>query len=756
MTRVRDEDEQPSNSKDWLSRLNEACQSIASKSDLDEVVQVVVDGAREITGGRSGTVEFVDSPDLPNEYRTNKSEGERGENVAGPQGQHSDLGTIEAPLVLANKTIGAIRVGGKEGTGEFTSEDEQALRIFAAHATLAISGAAGYLTGHRAKAELAALLDASPAGVLVFDLNSGALLAVNEETRRIMDSLEASELPVEQLLEGAKLRRSDGQLSALTEISLMLAVMDGETIRSEEVVIRLPNGRSVTTVVNASPIRADNGEVVSVVVTIKDIQDAQKTQGLRSDLLGLMNHELRTPLTTIKGSAATALGSSTPLDANEMRQFFRIIDQQANHLRALMRNLHDLARIEDGTFRVDIQPCRIGEILDQAVSLFSGDASRPEVVIPGPNTPHRIGADSQRVLQVLSSLLAYIPRVSSGSEPIKLAASPEGDFIAVSIEQRTGGFPAIDMSTLLERGPNSGMERVPDILDLELAVCKGIVAAHGGSIRTESGGQGQFTRFTFTLPALENANEYGEIEEDSGHVASATEYASLTTVLIVDDDAQTLVYAKEALTSSGYAAIATSSPYEANRLLEAENPDVILLDLMLPGVDGLELIERIPKIAYVPVIFLSDRGREHDVERAFEKGGDDYIVKPFLAAELVARVKAALRKREMFGQPRLPEVFRLGEVAINYAERKVSVAGRSVQLTATEYKLLFEFSISGGRVMTHDQLLKRVWGMTYGGDTRLLRAFVKSLRRKLGDDAGSPSYIFTEPGVGYRLAKAQA
>ena len=141
------------------------------------------------------------------------------------------------------------------------------------------------------------------------------------------------------------------------------------------------------------------------------------------------------------------------------------------------------------------------------------------------------------------------------------------------------------------------------------------------------------------------------------------------------------------------------------------------------------------------------------MDRAFELGAADYVVKPFTPTELVARIRAALRKRAAPGQIGKLEPFLLGDLAIDYAERLVTVEGRQVQLTATEYKLLSELTAAAGRVLTHKQLLRMVWGPLYSSDSRIVHTYVKQLRHKLGDDARHPRYIFTEPRVGYRMAK---
>ena len=169
---------------------------------------------------------------------------------------------------------------------------------------------------------------------------------------------------------------------------------------------------------------------------------------------------------------------------------------------------------------------------------------------------------------------------------------------------------------------------------------------------------------------------------------------------------------------------------------------------MLPGTDGIELMRSIPALADVPVIFISAYGRDETIARALEFGAADYIVKPFSPTELAARVRAALRRRAE------PERFLLGDLAIDYEQRRVTVAGRPVRLTASEYEILRLLSVNAGRVLTPEALLRRVRGGRDGAGPTVVRTLVKKLRRKLGDDAAEPAYVLTERGVGYRMATA--
>ena len=215
----------------------------------------------------------------------------------------------------------------------------------------------------------------------------------------------------------------------------------------------------------------------------------------------------------------------------------------------------------------------------------------------------------------------------------------------------------------------------------------------------------------------------------------------------MDDDPQALRFVRDALTEAGYEALMTADHHDLAELIDIEQPHLVLLDLMLPETDGIELMQRIPQLADQPVIFISAYGRDETIAKALKSGAADYIVKPFSPTELTARIAAALRERAE------PEPFALAELAIHYGERRVTVADREVELTATEFELLRALSINAGRVSTYEALLRQVWGGRGYGNADLVRAFIKKLRRKLGDDPKKPAYIFNHRGVGYRMAR---
>ena len=224
----------------------------------------------------------------------------------------------------------------------------------------------------------------------------------------------------------------------------------------------------------------------------------------------------------------------------------------------------------------------------------------------------------------------------------------------------------------------------------------------------------------------------------------------------VDDDPQTLRYVRDALSRAGYSPTVTADPAEVPRLMEEEKHQLVLLDLMLPGTDGIILMKSIREMADVPVIFLSAYGQDQVIARAFDMGAADYVVKPFSPTELAARIRAALRRQAVPALDAPSEPYHLGDLTVDYAQRMVAVAGSPVDLTDIEYRMLVELSANAGRIMTHEQLIRRVWGQDNLTSSGPVRAIVKRLRRKLGDDADDPTYIFTKRRAGYWMEKAES
>jgi len=224
-----------------------------------------------------------------------------------------------------------------------------------------------------------------------------------------------------------------------------------------------------------------------------------------------------------------------------------------------------------------------------------------------------------------------------------------------------------------------------------------------------------------------------------------------TRILIVDDELSIIKFLRATLKAKNYEVLTAMDGAEALQNIEMELPDLMILDIMMPKVDGFEVCRRLREWSQIPIIMLSARGDEGDKVKCLELGADDYITKPFGTSELVARVRAVLRRTKAARVIPTQPSFTSGDIKINFVERRVTVAEREVKLTPTEYNLLQELVLNANKVLTHSMLLGKVWGPEYGEEREYLRVFIGRLRRQLEPKPENPKYIISIPGVGYQF-----
>ena len=576
--------------RDRLSRLSEASLRINESLDPDTVLQEVMDNARALTGasfgaittldGEGGLLDFITSGLSPEEREVMLalSEGPRlfeyFSSVQGPlrlrdaaehtralgfpEGQPPVGSLMGTPMRHQGEHVGNLYVAEKEGGGEFTPEDEETLVMFASQAALVVSNARRYRDERRARTGLEALVNTSPVGVLVFDARTGTLTSINREARRIVSGLCMPGGSAEQLLEVLSFRRADGREVSLEEFPLAEALSTGEAVRAEEIVIQAPDGRSVAALVNATPIRSEQGEVESpvesVVVTLQDLTPLEEMERLRAEFLGMVSHELRTPLSTIKGSATTLLEAASDLDPAEMLQFFRIINQQADYMRDLIGDLLDVARIETGTLPVAAGIVEVAVLVDEARNMFLRGGGRDNLRIDLPPDLPLVMADRRRIVQVLNNLLSNASRNSPESSAIRVSAVVADFQVAVSVADDGVGISAERLPRLFRKfSPMEGNEGRRDLegSGLGLAICKGIVEAHGGRIWAESDGPGLGALFTFTLPVAQEGGTGAAARPAQPSARLRQGKRKQQRVLVVDDDPQTLRYVRDCPLESG-------------------------------------------------------------------------------------------------------------------------------------------------------------------------------------------------------------
>ena len=470
--------------RDRLSKLSEASLRINESLELDMVLQGVLDSGRRLTKSRYGAMTIVDDLMQVEDFLTsgitdeelqqlNTAEDgmrlfkhfiELSEPVRVPDFARylrsvglPEFRAFKVTSFLAvsihhrGKKIGYIHLGKRKFGEEFTCEDEETMVMFASQAAVVIANARQYRDEQRAKADLEALLDTSPVGVAVLDAKLGEAVSFNQEAARILETLRTPDCPLEQLPEVLTVRRADGAEVSLQELTLAQALRSAETMRAEELVLQSPDGKSVTALVNATPIRTADGEIGSVVVTLQDMTQVEELARLRTEFLAMVSHELRAPLTSVKGSITTLLDPYPTLDRAETIQFYRIIDEQADRMRRLISDLLDVARIEMGMLSVSPEPSNMAALVDQARSTFlsSGGSNTLRINI-APDLPW-VMADRLRIVQVLNNLLFNAARHSHESSTILVSAVQKEVFVAVSVSDEGKGLSAERLSHLFRR-----------------------------------------------------------------------------------------------------------------------------------------------------------------------------------------------------------------------------------------------------------------------------------------------------------------
>ena len=512
-----------------LSRLSRASLGITGDLDMGGVLQGVVDGARLITGASRGCITIFDDSGQVQEFITSGVRDEDLERLADSEeimtgglelfaylsslpeplrvadfrahARGLGLPDIGSPLGPEGSFLGApIRLHGahaghfflsyKQGGEEFTQEDEETLVLFAAQAALALANARRHREEQGARADLETLIDTSPIGVVVLDAITGLPKSFNREARRMVDSLREPDQTPEQLLEVLTCVRADGREVSLQEFPMAELLSAGETVRAEEMTMRVPGGRSVTVLVNATPILFGEGVVKSVVVTLQDMAGVRELERLRADFLAMVSHELRTPLTSINGSAAAILNGGPDLDPAVVRQFARIIAEQGDHLNSLVSDLLDVARIETGELPVSPEPAEVAALVDRARNAFISAVGRNFLEIDiEPDLP-LVLADRRRTVQVIGNLLSNAARNSPESSVIRVTAARRDVYVAISVSDQGRGIPEEDLPQLFQKFSRVQVEEQGGDTGLGLAICKGIVEAHGGRIWAESDGLG--------------------------------------------------------------------------------------------------------------------------------------------------------------------------------------------------------------------------------------------------------------------------
>jgi DNA-binding response OmpR family regulator/signal transduction histidine kinase len=502
---------------------------------------------------------------------------------------------------------------------------------------------------------------------------------------------------------------------------------------------------------------------------VRDSSSESARIAQRSRALLVFAQELRAYLMFIKGFVNTLLGAQDSHGDPEHQEYLRSIDSSAQQSVQLIEQVLEISRLELGHIELELRPTDIKRLILFTIRKLS--LPPPSSRLPPPATaglrmdipddlPH-VMADPLRIGHVLRTLLAEpMAHVARGAV-LHISARQEGNEVEVNI--RSGGTYGLDgiLAQGIDHLPLDGGPGMPMLNKIEcrLYVASGLIEAHHGRFwvaRTTD----QSVSVHFALPIAPHSAD----ELHANNVVDLAAYphpeADLeprqthhrTRVLIVEDDPLMMRVLKSHLQKSHFEVISAGEGEKALELAAVETPNLILLDVYLPDANGFDLCARLREFSSVPVIMVTNSTNDQDVIRGLSVGADDYLVKPFRTVELLARIEAVLRRSHLADMPQQHQgktEFRAGDLVMDFAHHKVTVRGNPVKLTPIEYKLLYHLVANAGCILTHDQLVAKVWGPIFRQETQYLWVNISRLRAKLERDPNKPEYILTERGVGY-------
>lgn len=480
----------------------------------------------------------------------------------------------------------------------------------------------------------------------------------------------------------------------------------------------------------------------------------QVSRALRGHALVRAAHALKTPLAVIKGSATTLLSGVGRWDLAAQQEMLQLIDAQVDRLHDLVTGLLEVWRLESGLLPLQLEPICMRPFLEELALNWTSAAPAHPLRIALPDDLPTLPLDPERMRHALDRLIAWAVQCSAPDTAVSIEARVGAGELLLLLAWQSSAPPSEDQAYRLEPFALSASIDESASARLGLAPARAIICAHGGRIAAGAPAQAPHQMFEIALP-LAPAPTPRPATPAVPRPAPARRLRSRErpVVLVAHDDPHFARYLRANLEDQGYRALVAPNAAQFIRLLDLEDPDLVLLDGGHPNRAHTSTLQLLRECGEVPAIVLGDSD-EAECVRALDLGAADYLARPFGLPELLARVRVALRSSARGVASEEPEpLFQSGDLTIDFAQREVSVGGRAVRLSRTEYNLLRALAEHAGRVLTHEMLLERVWGPGYGREVEFLWVYVRRLRRKIEPDPRHPRYILTVPGVGYRLAQ---
>jgi PAS domain S-box-containing protein len=519
---------------------------------------------------------------------------------------------------------------------------------------------------------------------------------------------------------------------------------------SERPVVEIPrNGESVQHLeVAFFPVWDEDGSPLGWGGLVQDVTEARDRLAWKLELLSILAHDIRTPLATLKGHATALLANYRRWGDEMIMDFLEAMDRTTDELVRQVERSLALTRVESG--RLGLRPEAVDpvDLIHQSLERAAGVLSDIPIELDLPECLPNIRADPARVEEMLVNLLDNAARFTPPDKPIVIRARHDGPLLHLSVTDQGQGIPPDKQKLIFEKYTREDTNIGGTGLGLFIA--KKIAQAHGGQIWVTSPppDSEQGAQFTFTLPLMPSQPIPEPLQKVGDDVIHRV-HVKGQRVLVVEDepDTQTLLYA--ILAEEGYQVEIASDGPSALDIFRTSPPNLVLLDWILPGMNGLVVCRAIRRWSNVPILLITSRTSQTDLVTALDSGADDYITKPFQAPELLARMRALLRRGEGWFSEEERDTFSAEGLLINFDAREVWLRGSRLKLTPTEYELLAHFAQHRGQVLTYDQLVDHIWSLEARRSRHDLFVHISRLRKKIEPKPKDPRFIVTRWGIGY-------
>ncbi|WP_217352470.1 ATP-binding protein [Candidatus Viridilinea mediisalina] len=628
--------------------------------------------------------------------------------------------------------------------------DRPFLHTLATEIGLVIDNTLLFATVQAERQRLQAVFEHSPEGIVVAEAPDGQIALLNPAASKLFGPLEPNASLLHHPLAG-RTHQPGGYPCVPEDLPMLRTLHEGRATYAVELTITRPDGRRIPVLATSVPLYEPHGALQGVVGVFQDIRRLRELERLRSDVVALVNHELRTPLTTIRGSAESLLSNSHTNDPAHIRSFAQIIKQQGEQLQELLDNMLQLSQLEAGALRLQRQSLTLPPLLRSVIAHAREHMPdlRLQADVSADLAP--VSIDVRRIEQVLQNLLDNAAKYSPPNGVITISAQRSEQQIVVSVRDQGPGIPPDERERVFDRFYQAARPSTRPVAGtgLGLAICKALIEAHNGLIWIDEP-PGGGTLACFSLPALPADTLVDAPITPTVLASAARDHAR---ILVLDDDAALQHLLERGFQEAGFSVQISGEAQEAMNLLNSYTPDLMIIDLALPGMDGLSLCRQVRQWSSIPIIMLTASATEQDVIKGLRAGADDYVTKPFRMQELIARIDALLRRAQQTTTPGEASLIQLDNLIIDLSHHRITLDQQEIALTPIEYQILTFLARHAGQALSHEQILQAVWGQGYSGENNYLWVHIANLRKKIEPDPRHPRFILTERGLGYRMAR---